>query len=257
MRPGAPGPSVGEPELLGPEQQARGAAERRRLVERDLAEHAAGAAPGHLGGEQVRRAERGPRRGARGTAVELGGLAVGDDPAAVEQRHRVGERQRLVLVVGHEHRRRLGPGEHVGDVAAQVDAQRRVERGERLVEQHQRRADRERAGERDPLLLAAGQLVRMPVAEPGEPDQLEQPVGDGRLVPSHAERDVRSDRQVREQRGVLGHVADAAMSRVDHPPAVVDDATGDRDAARVDPLRDRRSPAAASSCRCQRHRAPP
>ena len=86
----------------------------------------------------------------------------------------VGERERLVLVVGHEDRGGHGLGEHMRDIAAKLFPERRVERAERLVEQHQRRADRERAGERDALLLAAGELVRVAVGVPVEADHLEQ-----------------------------------------------------------------------------------
>ena len=60
------------------------------------------------------------------------------------------------------------------DLLADARAQRRVERGERLVEQHDLGLDRERAGERDALLLAARELVGIASAEAGEPDELEQ-----------------------------------------------------------------------------------
>ena len=42
-----------------------------------------------------------------------------------------------------------------------------------------RGSQRERAGERDPLLLAAGELVRVAVAVVGQADQLEQLLGAG------------------------------------------------------------------------------
>jgi hypothetical protein len=45
-------------------------------------------------------------------------------------------------------------------LGAEAAAHARVERGEGLVEQQQVGARRERAGERDALLLAAGELVR-------------------------------------------------------------------------------------------------
>ena len=47
-------------------------------------------------------------------------------------------------------------------------AQLEVERAERLVEQQRGRAVDERAGERDPLLLAAGELAGTPALEPFE-----------------------------------------------------------------------------------------
>ena len=56
----------------------------------------------------------------------------------------------------------LGGAQGVGDRAAGALAQPGVERGERLVEQHHRGRGRERPGQRDALLLAAGELVRQP-----------------------------------------------------------------------------------------------
>ena len=58
----------------------------------------------------------------------------------------------------------------------------RVERGERLVEQQHRRVARERAGERDPLPLAAGKLARPSAREVRDPEPLEELV-DARRVP--------------------------------------------------------------------------
>ena len=50
----------------------------------------------------------------------------------------------------------------------------RVERGGDLVEEHHVRLHHQRAGDRDPLLLAAGELVRMLRRLLGEPDPREQ-----------------------------------------------------------------------------------
>ena len=57
---------------------------------------------------------------------------------------------------------------------AQLLAHARVERAERLVEQQHLRLDRERAGERHALALAAGELRRVAVAEVREPDEIQQ-----------------------------------------------------------------------------------
>ena len=56
----------------------------------------------------------------------------------------------------------------------QVGAHLGVERAERLVEQQHLRVDGERPGQRHPLPLAAGELRRVAVLEPVEPDDLEQ-----------------------------------------------------------------------------------
>ena len=68
---------------------------------------------------------------------------------------------------------------HVGpDAGPQVGIQRR----ERLVEQDQLRLDGQRPGQGDPLLLAAGQLVRVALAQPGQADGLQQ-LADARAAP--------------------------------------------------------------------------
>ena len=52
--------------------------------------------------------------------------------------------------------------------------EQRVERGERLVEQQHLGLEHERASERDPLRLAAGELVRAARLVAGEPHALER-----------------------------------------------------------------------------------
>jgi hypothetical protein len=87
----------------------------------------------------------------------------------------------------------------------QLLAQAQVERAERLVEQQRARAVDERAGERDALLLAAGELARLALAEVAELHELERLavracgllLGD--LLALEAERDVLLDAQVRER----------------------------------------------------------
>ena len=92
------------------------------------------------------------------------------DAAAVHDRDPVGHRERLFLVVRDVDE---GRAELVLD-ALQLElhllAQLHVERSERLVEQERRRPVDERAGERDPLLLAAGELARAPALEALELD---------------------------------------------------------------------------------------
>ena len=52
-------------------------------------------------------------------------------------------------------------------------AQLRIKRAERFIEQEHGRVEHERAGQRDPLLLAAGQLARPPPGEGAHPHQVE------------------------------------------------------------------------------------
>jgi hypothetical protein len=57
---------------------------------------------------------------------------------------------------------------------AQFLAHLGVERAERLVEQQHARLDRQRAGQRDALALAAGQLAGIAAAQPVELHQIQQ-----------------------------------------------------------------------------------
>ena len=99
----------------------------------------------------------------RGRRAELQDLAV------VHDGHPVAEHLGLVHVVGGQHDR--APG--VVDAAQQVPQVApglRVERRRRLVEEHQLRVVHQRAGDRQPLLLAAGQLLgRSSALSPARP----------------------------------------------------------------------------------------
>ena len=70
------------------------------------------------------------------------------------------------------------------DLAGEVVVEIAVEPGQRLVEQHEARRRRQRAGQRDPLGLAAAQLGDGATAEADEADELEHlghPAGRSRL----------------------------------------------------------------------------
>ena len=92
------------------------------------------------------------------------------------------------------------------DLLAQDDPDLGVKGRQGLVEEQDLRLDGERPGERDALLLAAGQLPREPVTAALEVDQFEQfadAPGDiriGALAHLESEADVAGDRQVRKQR---------------------------------------------------------
>src|SRR3954454_6889153 len=106
-----------------------------------------------------------------GVAVDAAALVSGyvavvelDDPPA----HRVDD---VRVVRRHDHGRAgaVDPVEQPHD----ADAGRRVEVAGGLVGEQDDRAVHESAGDRDPLLLAAAQLVRHPVFLAGEPDEVE------------------------------------------------------------------------------------
>ena len=108
-----------------------------------------------VGAAEERRGETGRRtlpEVFRGVDVHQPGVVHHHDP--------VGQRQRLGLVVGDvEHRgvgQRLLEALQLGEHGL---TQLRVQRGERFVEQQHLGLDRQRAGDRDPLLLSTGKLT--------------------------------------------------------------------------------------------------
>ena len=86
------------------------------------------------------------------------------DPALAHDHDPVGQRERLLLVVGDVDGGDPELALDRPDLLAQDDPDLGVERGQRLVEQQDLRLDGQRAGEGHALLLAAGQLVRVAVA---------------------------------------------------------------------------------------------
>ena len=109
-----------------------------------------------------------PRKGAvarRAASVELARRAELDQPAVAQHRDLVGEGQRLRLVMRHQDRGESGGAQdRGGDTPRMVSRKAGIERRKRLVEKHQPWLARQSAGEGHPLLLAAGKLVRAPVA---------------------------------------------------------------------------------------------
>jgi hypothetical protein len=88
--------------------------------------------------------------------------------------------------VRHQDRRDAQPLLQRANLAAQPNPLERVERGQRLVEQQQPRRGRERARERDPLLLSAGALSRIFLRRVGQSDERQQ------LAHARADRVARS-----------------------------------------------------------------
>ena len=210
--------AVGEPgvlaeDLLGAQHQRRprsvacigatgGEAAKRGLrvvaVQSSLQQHGLADEAGDLGVDRV--------------AVER--LRVGrlDDPPAAHDGDGVGQRERLLLVVGDEQRRGAGGPQGLADLAAHLRAQAGVERVEGLVEQDQARLRRQRPRQRHPLLLAAGELVREALrrGRQGRPaEQLLDPAA-APLGAGQAEADVGGDIEVGEEGALLGDEADRA-----------------------------------------------
>ena len=112
-----------------------------------------------------------------GPLVDLDRRAELLDAAVVEHGEAVAHRQRLLLVVGDEDEGDPDLALDPLELELHLLAQLEVERAERLVEQQHLRLVDDRARQRDPLALAAGELERLAVAEAGEADHLERRLG--------------------------------------------------------------------------------
>ena len=83
------------------------------------------------------------------------------DAAVAHQHDDVGQERRLADVVGHDDDRLAQRPEDAAQVVVQLGAHQRIERAQRLVEQQHLGVEHQRAHDRDPLPLAARQLVRV------------------------------------------------------------------------------------------------
>ena len=109
-----------------------------------------------------------------GLVVDLGRRRRLLDPALVDDHDLLGDLHRLLLVVRDEDRRHVHLVVQPPQPGAQLLAHAGVQSAERLVEQQHARLDGQRARERHPLALAAGELRRVALAEVREADELEQ-----------------------------------------------------------------------------------
>ena len=165
--------------------------------------------------------------------------ALIEDDDAVRERHRLG------LVVGDVDEGEAHAPLQVLELDAHALAQLGIEIGERLVEQQDRRLDNQRARQRHALLLAAGELSRMALLEPGKSDGVQHmrdpflnlaPVD---LGDPETEGHVFEDGHVRPHGVVLEHHAHAALlgrndphGRRERPATDVDGASVRREEAR-------------------------
>ena len=157
------------------------------------------------------------------------------------QHDHVGDLIRLGQVVRDEHRNLAPLAQCLAELGRQLAPKRCIERRERLVEQQHIGIGRERARERDALLLTARKLRGVPRAERADAQSIDDPFGafGCAVTPVHSARDavgdVPRDGHVREERVSLKHVPDAPLLRrqVDALGAVEQRASCRDDAARV------------------------
>ena len=109
--------------------------------------------------DQVGAADEARDEAVGGTVVDLLRRGHLHQPAVAQHDDAVGERQRLVLVVGDEQRRDVLPLLDAPDLVAHRQPRRRVERRQRLVEQQRARA-RTRAPGRAPPAAAGRRRAR-------------------------------------------------------------------------------------------------
>src|ERR1022692_674381 len=227
----AVGPARAEllpPARLGPNHRVRPAGHLGRAVlhlEHRLAQPhpavRAGAAVDDIDLHEVRDAEEVGHVGVGRLLVHLVRAAELDDLAVAHDRQPVGHGQRLLLVV-----RDIEEGD--ADLLLQrlqLDLQRPaqlgVQRAERLVKQQHRRLQHERPGQRDPLLLAAGQLSGAALGERAQLDQVQRLVDPAvqlalvQLAVAQPERDIVEHGQEGEQRIALEHGVDVPLVRRD------------------------------------------
>ena len=170
-----------------PARAQRGA----RVLDRDRRRREAG------GAEEAR--ARGLER-VRGLLEEAARVGVDRDGAVLERDHAVGGGEAALEPVLGEHDRGAPLLVDAPQHAEQLVARDRVELGGRLVEQQQPRPRGERRAERHALELAARQLVRRAVEQPGDAERerrLLDPARDGGRAPAavlERERELRAHR---------------------------------------------------------------
>ena len=144
------------------------------------------------------------------------------DLALHEDRHPVGQRHGLLLVVRDVDCRHAEGALQLLELDPRLEPELGVEIGERLVEEEQPRLAHDGAREGAALLLAAGQLAGLAVEQMLDLDLARRPPGprgaiSARLSLRHLERkgDVLEHRHVRVERVALEHHGDVAIARVE------------------------------------------
>ena len=168
-----------------------------------------------------------------GASYSSSGAPICSITALVHHRDRVGHGHGLLLVVGDVDEGDPDLGLDPLELDLHLAAQLEVERAERLVEEQHLRLVDQRPGQRDALLLAAGELGRAALARarPARRAPASRSTWSSTsLLPcaTQAEGDVVGDRQVREQRVALEHRVDRAPVGLEPGDVVV----AERDGAR-------------------------
>ena len=173
------------------------------------------------------------------------------DHAVLHHHHQIRHRHRLILAVRDVDEGDLEFALQPLQFLAHLDAQERIERGQRLIQQQNFRMRDQRPRQSHALLLAAGQLRGQPQRIVRHMHQLQEiarpfmPLGLRHAAHLQTERHVVEAIQMREQSIALEHHRGAARHRrqIGHVLSV------DQNVAIGDRLVARRSSATSSSCR--------
>ena len=170
----------------------------------------------HVPVQKIDLADEARHEAARGPVVDVGRRADLFEAARVHDADSVGHRQRLLLVVRDEDQRHAESALERLQLELHRLPELAVKRAERLVAEQHSRADHDGAGQRDPLLLPAGELPGPPLVVAGQrdlPQRLADALRDLALADAaHAqpEPDILRHRPVRKQRVGLEHHAHVA-----------------------------------------------
>ena len=163
------------------------------------------------------------------------------DPPLVVDHDAIGELKRLRQIVGDEHGGLAPLAQDGRELPAELPAKRRVQGGERLVEEQEPGVHRERPAEGHALLLAPRQFARAPRTQAAQPEPLEHLArAAAALLAGPAAQSVSHivlDGQMREEGVALEDIAQSAPlgRHVDPGIAVEEHLAADDDAPAVRP----------------------
>ena len=215
-------------------------------------------ATGDRGLDDVRRADEARDETGDRPFVDVFGAADLLDLALRHHGEAVAHHERLFLVVGHVHERDADLALDAHQLELHLLAELEVERAERLVEQEHRGLVHQRAGQRDPLLLAARQLRRAAVVVAGELHEVEvalHPVLDVALRRPSCACSPNATLSATVRCGNSAYDWNTVLTLRLNGGTPDDVAAGELDPARVGLLEARRSSAARWSCRNPTDRA--
>ena len=149
----------------------------------------------------------------------------------VEHAHMVTDGEGFFLVMGDQNGAGAAGLEDIANLMAEAAAQLAIQVGEGLIEQQQLRLRSQSPGQGHALLLAAGQFMRVALAQVAELDQLQQLLGDAFAVSllADTEADVLRHAQVGEQGVILKYHANPAFLRGQGKAGLGDDLIGQLD----------------------------